>query len=175
MEQASNFRRNLPVGIIVWFYNALTQFRRADEAGVMSLAVLTALVALMIASVHLDPLAAPFAILAITAAAGAVVRKMWRDADIDALMARTAMRPIPASWSLEPKRSFRSRLGERGGHRSWYCLHCQGSSTSRLGDLDLSRGVHGRAEVMHPIEHRHRRAGAGRVHRWCLGSGNRRR
>jgi hypothetical protein len=95
MEQASDFRRNPPVGFIVWFYNALTQFRRAHEAGVMSLAVFTALVALMIASIHLDPLTAPIAILAIGAAAGAVVPKMWRDADIDALMARTAMRSIP--------------------------------------------------------------------------------
>jgi protoheme IX farnesyltransferase len=63
---------------------------------VMLLAVFTALVGLMIAPGHLDPLLGSVAILAIAAGAGAAgVLNMWYDADIDAVMTRTAMRPIP--------------------------------------------------------------------------------
>jgi protoheme IX farnesyltransferase len=63
---------------------------------VMSLAVFTALVGLMIVPAHLDPLLGSIAILAIAAGAGAAgVLNMWYDADIDAVMARTAGRPIP--------------------------------------------------------------------------------
>jgi protoheme IX farnesyltransferase len=63
---------------------------------VMSLAVFTALVGLLIAPVHLDLIHQLIAILAIAAGAGAAgVLNMWYDADIDALMARTARRPLP--------------------------------------------------------------------------------
>ena len=63
---------------------------------VMSLSVLTALVGLLIAPGHLDPLYGSIAIFAIAAGAGAAgTLNMWYDADIDAVMTRTAMRPIP--------------------------------------------------------------------------------
>src|SRR5437879_10788707 len=63
---------------------------------VMMLAVFTALVGLASAPVRLDPLTTFAAVLAIAAGAGAAgVLNMWYDADIDAVMARTAMRPIP--------------------------------------------------------------------------------
>ena len=63
---------------------------------VMLLAVFTALVGLMIAPVHLNPLLGSIAILAIAAGAGAAgALNMWYDADIDAVMTRTARRPIP--------------------------------------------------------------------------------
>jgi len=63
---------------------------------VMLLSVFTALVGLIIAPGDLDPILASIAILAIAAGAGAAgALNMWYDADIDALMARTAMRPIP--------------------------------------------------------------------------------
>jgi heme o synthase len=63
---------------------------------VMSIAVFTALVGLMIAPGHLDPLLGSIAVLAIAAGAGAAgVLNMWYDADIDAVMPRTARRPIP--------------------------------------------------------------------------------
>ena len=63
---------------------------------VMSLVVFTALVGLLVAPGHLDPLLGFVALLCITAGAGAAgVLNMWYDADIDALMTRTAMRPIP--------------------------------------------------------------------------------
>ncbi|MEA3106194.1 MAG: heme o synthase [Gammaproteobacteria bacterium] len=63
---------------------------------VMFLAVFTAFVGMMIAPVHLDPLLASIAIFAIATGAGAAgVLNMWYDADIDAVMNRTARRPIP--------------------------------------------------------------------------------
>jgi heme o synthase len=63
---------------------------------VMMLAVFTALVGLSIAPSRLDPLTTLAAVLAIAAGAGAAgVLNMWYDADIDAVMTRTAMRPIP--------------------------------------------------------------------------------
>src|SRR4051794_41283349 len=63
---------------------------------VMMLALFTALVGLSCAPVRLDPLTTVMAVLAIAAGAGAAgVLNMWYDADIDAIMSRTAMRPIP--------------------------------------------------------------------------------
>jgi protoheme IX farnesyltransferase len=63
---------------------------------VMVLAVFTAFVGLMIAPSRLDPLLGFIAILAIATGAGAAgVLNMWYDADIDAVMTRTAGRPIP--------------------------------------------------------------------------------
>jgi len=62
----------------------------------MSLVVFTALVGLLVAPGHLDPLIGFIALLCIAAGAGAAgVLNMWYDADIDAVMSRTAMRPIP--------------------------------------------------------------------------------
>ena len=63
---------------------------------VMSLVVFTALVGLLVAPGHLDPFIGFVALLSITAGAGAAgVLNMWYDADIDAVMTRTAVRPIP--------------------------------------------------------------------------------
>ena len=63
---------------------------------VMSLVVLTALAGLLLAQpVH--PVIGVVSLLAITVGAGASgALNMWYDADIDRLMARTALRPIPA-------------------------------------------------------------------------------
>jgi protoheme IX farnesyltransferase len=64
---------------------------------VMMLAVFTALVGLSSAPIRLDPLTTLAAVLAIAAGAGAAgVLNMWYDADIDAIMSRTAMRSIPS-------------------------------------------------------------------------------
>jgi protoheme IX farnesyltransferase len=64
---------------------------------VMSLVVFTALVGLMVAPVHLYPVAAFSAILFIALGAGASgALNMWWDADIDVLMRRTKNRSIPA-------------------------------------------------------------------------------
>jgi protoheme IX farnesyltransferase len=64
---------------------------------VMSLVVFTAFVGLVAAPVSINPLLAVVAILAIAIGAGASgALNMWYDADIDAVMTRTATRPIPA-------------------------------------------------------------------------------
>ena len=74
----------------------LVDFLTLMKPRVMSLAVFTALVGLTIAPGHLDPVHGLIAILAIAAGAGAAgVLNMWYDADIDALMTRTARRPLP--------------------------------------------------------------------------------
>lgn len=64
---------------------------------VMSLVVFTALVGLLVAPVSLHPVVAFSAILFIALGAGASgALNMWWDADIDAVMKRTARRPVPA-------------------------------------------------------------------------------
>jgi protoheme IX farnesyltransferase len=64
---------------------------------VMSLVVFTALVGLVVAPVSMHPVLAFTALLCIAIGAGAAgALNMWYDADIDARMARTAARPIPA-------------------------------------------------------------------------------
>ena len=63
---------------------------------VMSLVVFTALVGLMIAPGSIHPVIGFTALLCIAVGAGASgVLNMWYDADIDAMMTRTAGRPIP--------------------------------------------------------------------------------
>jgi protoheme IX farnesyltransferase len=64
---------------------------------VMSLVVFTAFVGLVAAPVATNPFIAIIAVLAIAVGAGASgALNMWYDADIDAVMARTAKRPIPS-------------------------------------------------------------------------------
>lgn len=64
---------------------------------VMSLVVFTALVGMLLAPVGINPFVGAVAILCIAIGAGASgALNMWYDADIDALMSRTANRPIPA-------------------------------------------------------------------------------
>jgi protoheme IX farnesyltransferase len=63
---------------------------------VMSLVVFTALVGMLLAPGHLHPVLAFVALVCIAVGAGASgALNMWYDADIDALMQRTASRPIP--------------------------------------------------------------------------------
>ena len=64
---------------------------------VMSLVVFTALVGLLVAPVGLHPVEGLAAILFIALGAGASgALNMWWDADIDAVMKRTARRPVPS-------------------------------------------------------------------------------
>jgi protoheme IX farnesyltransferase len=75
---------------------SVSDFVALTKPRVMVLAVFTALVGLGSAPSRLDPLITFAAVLAIAAGAGAAgVLNMWYDADIDAVMTRTAMRPIP--------------------------------------------------------------------------------
>jgi heme o synthase len=74
----------------------LSDFFELTKPRVMMLAVFTAVVGLISAGGGLDPLRALIAVLCIAAGAGAAgALNMWYDADIDAVMTRTAMRPIP--------------------------------------------------------------------------------
>jgi heme o synthase len=74
----------------------LPDFIALTKPRVMLLAIFTALVGLFIAPAHLDPLLGCIAIFSIAAGAGAAgVLNMWYEADIDAVMTRTARRPIP--------------------------------------------------------------------------------
>ncbi|HYZ31510.1 MAG TPA: heme o synthase [Crenalkalicoccus sp.] len=64
---------------------------------VISLVVLTGIAGLLVAPGHLPPALAIAAVLCIATAAGAAgAINMWYDRDIDAVMRRTASRPIPA-------------------------------------------------------------------------------
>jgi heme o synthase len=78
------------------FMARLPDFIALMKPRVMMLAVFTALVGLASAPRSLDPFHTLIAVLAIAAGAGAAgVLNMWYDADIDGIMTRTAMRPIP--------------------------------------------------------------------------------
>jgi heme o synthase len=79
----------------------LADFVTLMKPRVMSFAVFTALVGLMIAPGHLDPLLRSVAILAIAAGAGAAgVLNMWYDADIDAVMPRTTRPASPGTSAI---------------------------------------------------------------------------
>ncbi|MDQ0319439.1 protoheme IX farnesyltransferase [Pararhizobium capsulatum DSM 1112] len=68
---------------------------------VMSLVVFTALAGMVLAPGHIHPVLGFIAILCIAVGAGASgALNMWYDADIDAVMSRTAKRPIPAGKIL---------------------------------------------------------------------------
>jgi heme o synthase len=72
-------------------------FIELTKPRVMSLIVFTALAGLMVAPEPLDPARDVIALLCIAAGAGgAASLNMWYDADVDAVMTRTARRPIPS-------------------------------------------------------------------------------
>ena len=78
------------------FAARLPDFVALMKPRVMGLAVFTAFVGMMVAPGRIDPLLGFVATLAIAAGAGAAgMLNMWYDADIDRVMNRTAMRPIP--------------------------------------------------------------------------------
>jgi protoheme IX farnesyltransferase len=71
---------------------------------VMSLVIFTALVGLVIAPGHVHPVLAFTSILCIAVGAGASgALNMWYEGDIDALMSRTANRPIPRGRITPPE------------------------------------------------------------------------
>jgi protoheme IX farnesyltransferase len=82
---------------------APSDYFRLLKPRVMSLVVLTALAGILLAPVPPHPLIAFAALLSIAVGAGASgALNMWYDADIDAVMSRTAQRPIPAG-RMEPE------------------------------------------------------------------------
>ncbi len=81
---------------------------------VMSLVVLTAITGLLLAPGPIDPTLGIVAILSIALGAGAAgALNMWYDADIDAVMARTAKRPVPAG-RVAPEAALAFGLGMAG-------------------------------------------------------------
>ncbi|PTM98483.1 protoheme IX farnesyltransferase [Mycoplana dimorpha] len=73
---------------------------------VMSLVVFTALAGLVLAPGQINPVIGLVAILCIAVGAGASgALNMWYDADIDAVMSRTAKRPIPAG-RVQPREAL---------------------------------------------------------------------
>ncbi|UWU14949.1 heme o synthase [Rhizobium sullae] len=73
---------------------------------VMSLVVFTAFAGLVLAPGHINPVLGLISILCIAIGAGASgALNMWYDADIDAIMTRTARRPIPAG-RITPKEAL---------------------------------------------------------------------
>ena len=76
-------------------------FLQLMKPRVMSLVVFTALTGLVCAPGHINPILAAVAVLCIAVGAGASgALNMWYDADIDAVMTRTAGRPIPSGRIL---------------------------------------------------------------------------
>jgi protoheme IX farnesyltransferase len=73
---------------------------------VMSLVVFTAVVGLLLAPGDINPVLGLISILCIAVGAGASgALNMWYDADIDAVMSRTAKRPIPTG-RIEPREAL---------------------------------------------------------------------
>lgn len=63
---------------------------------VMSLVIFTCVVGLLIAPMEIDLLSASMSLIAVALGAGAAgTLNMWYEADLDALMSRTCLRPIP--------------------------------------------------------------------------------
>ena len=98
---------------------------------VMSLVVFTALVGMLIAPGHMHPVLGFTALLCIAVGAGAAgALNMWYDADIDAVMSRTATRPVP-SGRVTPRRG----AGVRHDARRRFGRH------ARPGDQPAGRGL----------------------------------
>jgi protoheme IX farnesyltransferase len=99
------------------------------------------------------------AILCIAVGAGASgALNMWYDADIDAIMTRTAKRPIPAG-RIAPNEAlaFGLVLSVLFGDRSSGSPSIGCSGDPRLHHLLLCRRLHDVAEALDAAEHRHRR------------------
>src|SRR5262252_1183973 len=76
---------------------AVADYIETLKPRVMSLVVFTGIVGMALAPGHLNPVQALVAVLCIAVGAGAAgAINMWYDRDIDALMRRTARRPLPA-------------------------------------------------------------------------------
>src|SRR5499433_3316101 len=75
---------------------AVADYIETLKPRVMSLVVFTGIVGMALAPGHLNPVQALVAVLCIAVGAGAAgAINMWYDRDIDALMRRTARRPLP--------------------------------------------------------------------------------
>ncbi len=98
-EAPTGFQGAAPLGLGATATDWLTLLKPR----VLTLVVFTGAIGLILAPVHMNPVIALAAILCITVAAGAAgAINMWYDRDIDAIMRRTATRPIPAGRISAP-------------------------------------------------------------------------
>jgi heme o synthase len=86
-----------PLSSVITPSSSVRDFITLMKPGVMSLVVFTGLAGMVLAPGHLHPLQQFLTLLCIALATGAGgAMNMWYDRDIDALMLRTAARPVPA-------------------------------------------------------------------------------
>ena len=84
-----NYQKNKNLLVLKNFYNLM-------KPRVMSLVVFTALVGLLISNAKVDFLSSSLALFFVALGAGAAgALNMWYDSEIDAVMSRTCLRPIP--------------------------------------------------------------------------------
>ena len=78
------------------FFSYLKALFNLMKPRVMSLVIFTCVVGLLIAPVKINFLDAIFSLIAVALGSGAAgALNMWYDADLDSLMTRTCLRPIP--------------------------------------------------------------------------------
>src|SRR6267378_1970337 len=126
----------------------------------MSLVIFTALVGLVIAPGHFHPVLAFTSILCIAVGAGASgALNMWYESDIDALMSRTANRPIPRGRHARRSGDVRHDAGVFLGADARYPGQLVCRRAACVYDLFLRRDLHDGAEALDRAEHRDRRRG----------------
>ena len=128
---------------------------------VMSLVLFTALVGLLTAPGRVHPITGIVALLCIAGGAGAAgALNMWYDADIDAVMARTARRPIPRG-RVSPAHAAAFGLCLAVASVAVMDLMVNRVAAALLAlTIFLRRDVHDLAQAPDPAKYRHR---------WCSG------
>ena len=97
MIDLSEARRAAALPVFTAPVTAVADYVEILKPRVMSLVIFTGLVGLVLAPGHIHPLIAAVAVMCIAVAAGSAgAINMWYDRDIDAMMRRTASRPLPA-------------------------------------------------------------------------------
>ena len=92
MSQISIKTRNSKLGLAL----ELSSFFNLMKPRVMSLVLFTCMVGLLIAPVNVDFTSACISLIAVAIGSGAAgTLNMWYESDLDALMSRTCLRPIP--------------------------------------------------------------------------------
>jgi protoheme IX farnesyltransferase len=106
MARAQAMTTRLAAGSLEPSIASVSDYVALLKPRVMSLVVFTAFVGLVIAPGHVHPVIGFTALLCIAVGAGASgALNMWYDADVDALMTRTAKRPIPTG-RIAPGEAF---------------------------------------------------------------------
>jgi protoheme IX farnesyltransferase len=95
-NESADPSREVPAAAFATSLGRVADYLALTKPRVMSLVLFTAVVGLSAAPTHVDPLVGFGVILCIALGAGAAgALNMWYDADVDAVMSRTARRPIP--------------------------------------------------------------------------------